>query len=50
MDNDTLELLIENAALRLGCLRALELLNNPDASEFDADKVVRLLQSVLSPK
>lgn len=39
--------IVEYAALRVGCERALELLENPDASEFDADKVIRLLKIVL---
>ena len=39
--------IIEMAALRAGCERALELLTNPDASEFDADKVIRILKTVL---
>jgi hypothetical protein len=47
MSNHMLELLAQYAALRLGCERALELLENPDASEFDADKVIRLLKTIL---
>lgn len=47
MINHQLELLAQYAALRVGCERALELLENPDASEFDADKVIRLLKIVL---
>lgn len=47
MSNQMLELLAEYAALRLGCERALELLENPDASEFDANKVIRLLKTIL---
>lgn len=39
--------IIEMAALRLGCERALELLENPDASHFDADKVIRILKTIL---
>jgi hypothetical protein len=39
--------IIEMAALRLGCERALELLENPDASHFDADKVIAFLTIVL---
>ena len=50
MSNQMLELLAEYAALRLGCERALELLANPDASEFDANKVIAFLQIVLEPK
>ena len=47
MTNHQLELLAQYAAFRLGCERALELLENPDASEFDADKVIQLLKTVL---
>lgn len=50
MSNQMLELLAEYAALRLGCERALELLENPDSSEFDAEKVIRFLQIVLRPQ
>lgn len=39
--------IVEYAALRVGCERALELLENPDASEFDADKVIQLLKIIL---
>lgn len=47
MNNQMLELLAQYAALRTGCERALELLTDPDASEFDADKVIRLLKIIL---
>lgn len=47
MSNQMLEILAQYAAMRLGCERALELLENPDASEFDADKVIKLLKTVL---
>jgi hypothetical protein len=47
MSNKMLELLAQYAAMRLGCDRALELLENPDASDFDADKVIRLLKTIL---
>lgn len=50
MSNQMLELLAQYAALRLGCERALELLQDPDASDFDADKVIRLLQTILEQK
>jgi hypothetical protein len=50
MNNQTLELLAQYAAFRLGCERSLELLENPDASDFDADKVIRLLKTVLEVK
>jgi len=50
MTDKHLELFAENAALRIGCIRALKLLTNPDASEFDADKVIQFLKIVLEPK
>ena len=50
MSNQMLELLAEYSALRLGCERALELLTDPDASDFDANKVIAFLQTVLEPK
>ena len=50
MSNHMLELLAQYAALRLGCERALELLENPDASAFDADKVTALLKTILEVK
>ena len=50
MSDQLLELIAEYAALRLGCERALELLTDPNASQFDADKVINLLQTVLEPK
>ena len=42
--------IMEYAALRAGCERALELLENPDASEFDADKVIQFLKIILDQK
>ena len=47
MSNQMLEILAQYAAMRLGCERALELLEDPDASDFDADKVIRLLKTIL---
>jgi hypothetical protein len=47
MSNQMLEILAQYAALRLGCERALELLEDPDSSDFDADKVIRLLKTIL---
>ena len=42
--------IMEYSALRAGCERALALLENPDASDFDADKVIQFLKIVLEPK
>ena len=50
MSDQLMEILAEYAAFKLGCERALELLTNPDASEFDANKVIAFLQIVLEPK
>ena len=47
MNNQLINLAIEYAAMRVGCERALELLENPDASEFDAENVIRLLTAIL---
>lgn len=47
MSNQMLELLAQYAAMRTGCERALELLEDPDASDFDADKIIRLLKTIL---
>jgi hypothetical protein len=47
MTNHQLELLAQYAALRLGCERALALLQDPDASDFDAWKVMDYLKIVL---
>jgi hypothetical protein len=42
--------IMEYSALRAGCERALELLQDPDASEFDAWKVMDYLKIVLDEK
>lgn len=39
--------IVEMAALRLGCERALELLEDPDASHFDANKLIHFLKTIL---
>lgn len=39
--------IVECAALRVGCERALELLEDPNASDFDADKVIHFLRAIL---
>lgn len=49
MENRKLELLAQYAAYQLGCQRTLDLLTNPDASEFDAEKVIKFLEIVLNP-
>jgi hypothetical protein len=47
MSDQMLTLLAEYGALRFGCEKALELLEDPDASAFDADKVIRILKTIL---
>ena len=47
MTDKQLELFAQNAALRVGCERALALLENPDASDFDADRLTAYLKIVL---
>ncbi len=39
----------ENGALKHACKQALELLQNPEAEDTDADRVIRLIEVVLSP-
>ena len=50
MSNQMLELLAQYAAMRTGCEKALELLQDPDASDFDANKVIDFLKIILDPK
>jgi electron transfer flavoprotein alpha/beta subunit len=47
MSDKLINLAIEYAAMRLGCERAYALLTDPDASEFDAENVIRLLTAIL---
>ena len=50
MSDKLFQILAQYAAFRLGCERALELLEDPDASDFDADKVIRILKTILEVK
>jgi hypothetical protein len=43
-----IELVVDLTVAHLACKRALELLTDPDASEFDAHKVENLLRIALS--
>jgi hypothetical protein len=45
--DSTLELFVEIAALRYACIKALALLQNGDAEAKDADRVEKLLETVL---
>ena len=47
MSDQMIELVVQYAALRLGCEKALALLQDPDADGFDADKVEVLLIKIL---
>ncbi len=47
MSGQMIELVVQYAALRLGCEKALALLQDPDADGFDADKVEVLLIKIL---
>jgi hypothetical protein len=50
LTNKNLEFLAQYAAMRTGCEKALELLEDPDASEFDANKVIQFLRVVLGDR
>ena len=50
MNDQIISLAVYYAVERIVCERALELLQDPDASEFDADKVIRLLETILEVK
>ncbi len=45
--DDILEMAVEIAALRYACSKALALLQNADAEAKDADRVEKLLETVL---
>ena len=47
MSDDMLKILAEYAAYKLGCERALALLEDPDASGFDANKLEVYLNKIL---
>jgi ribosomal protein L30E len=48
MSEELLKIVIEYGAYKLGCERALELLENGDAGPADADKVIKLLKDILN--
>ena len=50
MEHQIISLAVDYACARLGCERALDLLTNPDASDFDADKVITYLKIILDQK
>ena len=47
MSDQLLEILAEHAAYRVGCERALALLEDPDANDFQAEKVISYLNTIL---
>jgi hypothetical protein len=47
MSGQLMEVLAEYVAYRLGCERALALLEDPDANDFQAEKVIALLNRIL---
>jgi hypothetical protein len=50
MNEQTIALAIDYAVMRTGCEKALALLEDPDASGFDADKVIDFLRTILGVK
>jgi len=47
MSDKLLEILAEHVALKLGCERALALLEDPNGNDFEADKVIIYLNKIL---
>ena len=47
MSDKLLEILAEYGALKLGCERALALLEDPDGNAFQAEKVISYLNTIL---
>jgi len=47
MNEELLKTLAEYAAYKVGCERALALLENPDSNEFQAEKVISYLNKIL---
>jgi hypothetical protein len=47
MNDEILDLYAQIGALTYGCMKALELLENPNGDEFQANKVIELLKIVL---
>ena len=47
MSETMLKILAEHAAYKVGCERALALLEDPDSNEFQAEKVITLLTQIL---
>ena len=47
MSDQLLEILAEHAAYRVGCERALALLEDPDSNDFQAEKVISYINTIL---
>jgi len=47
MNEELLQILKEHGALKLGCERALALLEDPNGNAFQAEKVITLLTQIL---
>jgi len=47
MNEELLKTLAEYKSLKLGCERALALLQDPDSNEFQAEKVISYLNKIL---
>jgi hypothetical protein len=49
-DDQLLQILKERNAYKLGCERAIALLEDPDANDFQAEKVISYLNAILKGK
>ena len=47
MSETMLKILAEHGALKIGCQRALALLEDPNGNDFEADKVIIYLNKIL---
>jgi len=47
MSDQLLQIIKEHGALKIGCQRALALLEDPDANDFQAEKVISYLNKIL---
>jgi hypothetical protein len=50
MSDQLMKVLTEYEAYKLGCERAIALLEDPDANEFQAEKVISYLNAILKGK
>ena len=47
MSDQLLQIIKEHGALKIGCQRALALLEDPNGNDFEADKVIIYLNKIL---